>query len=663
MSLSRRRLATTISGVSALALAASGLALAQPALLSQASAETSGADCLAAATHTSGAAQLDRQRAFAAAARTYGVPSDVLLGVSYMESRWDDYGAKPSTTGGYGPMHLTNVKLPDMSQAKGDGTTVAVDASETLRTAHRAADLTGLSVARLTSDDAANICGGAALLASYQRELAKPTGAASTVADWYDAVARYSWAPDAKAQATFADRVFATIKNGASRTTNDGQRLRLDAHPALKVPAARDASRMAPARSNIHCPEVLNCEWIPAPYEQYGPTVSDYGNHDLADRPRDLSIDYIIIHDTETSYDGTIALVTDPTYVSWQYTLRSSDGHIAQHVEPENVAWHAGNWYVNMHSIGLEHEGFAADGAAWYTEAMYQTSAKLVRYLARKHDIPLDRAHIIGHDQVPSILPANIPLMHWDPGPYWDWEHYFDLLRAPIGGDKDSTRGKNIKRGDVVTVRPGFEGNEQLITDCDGPGTTCEPQGSNFVYLHQAPYASAPLVKDVGLRPDGSESTTQVSDIGPRVAAGQELVVAGKAGPWLGVWYLGDIGWLYSPRFDPAVVKTPGRDQTVSPRGGDEAPVYGRAYPEAEAYEGTDVPVQSVVPLPYTIKPGQRYVLADSSIDTNYYRATTYDGSSPGDWTVVEGDVRYYLIYFGHRMFYVQADDVRVHRR
>ena len=42
------------------------------------------------------------------------------------------------------------------------------------------------------------------------------------------------------------------------------------------------------------------CESRPAPYEQYGSTPSQYGNHDIANRPKDgLSIDYIVIHDTE----------------------------------------------------------------------------------------------------------------------------------------------------------------------------------------------------------------------------------------------------------------------------------------------------------------------------------------------------------------------------
>ena len=87
-------------------------------------------------------------------------------------------------------------------------------------------------------------------------------------------------------------------------------------------------------------------------------------------------------------------------------------------------------------------------------------------------------------------------------------------------------------------------------------------------------------------------------------------------------------------------------------------PVYGRAYPEQTAYAGTQVPYQTVTPLQYTIKAGQQYVLADDTIDTNYYYAKTFDSSLPDDHTVVTGQDKYDEIWFGHRMFFVRAADV-----
>ena len=647
----RPRLLSAAAGVSALALTLSGFALGGPSSAAPTRHEPTGRDCVEAVGD--GPASGERQRVFAAASTTYGVPASVLLGVSYMESRWDDYGSAPSTSGGYGPMHLTDVDVEQAGFAKGDGSFRPSDGPASLHTASIAATLTKLDVSRVKADDAANICGGAAVMASYQRDLGIATGANTLTADWYDAVKAYSGAATAADAEVFAGRVFTTIKSGEVRTTNDGQRVQLASQPTLVVPSAETTTAAAQAESaaNIDCPVTLDCEWIPAPYEQFGPTAFNYGNHDVANREQDLDIDYIVIHDTETSYDTTLKLVQDPTYVSWNYTNRSSDGHVAQHLDPKDVGFHAGNWYVNTHSIGIEHEGFAAQGATWYTEALYQNSAQLVGHLAKEHSVKLDRAHIIGHDQVPGILPGNVRGMHWDPGPYWDWEHYMSLVGAPLVPDRR-------EKSSVVTVKPGFDDNRQFVTGCSGSGP-CASQGTNFVYLHTEPNASSPLVKDLGLRPDGSYSTTHVSDHGARLAAGQQVVVAQKSGDWLGVPYLGDIGWLYSPKAHPAVLPSGGKTVSAKP-GAESVPVYGRAYPERSAYAGTAVPYQAVTPLQYTIKSGQSYVLADDDIDTNFYYAKTFDSSLPGDHTVITGQDEYYEIWFGHRMFFVRAADVVV---
>jgi hypothetical protein len=487
------------------------------------------------------------------------------------------------------------------------------------------------------------------VLASYQHG----TSAGRPQA-WSRSVALYAGAADEPTALRFARQVFDVLRTGEARTTTDGDRVVLPATRGARVDAAavRAAGLLEPGIDKVECPAKLGCEAIPAPYELYGPEASDYGNYDLADRPRDLDIDTIVIHNTEGTWDRALELVQDPTYLAWHYTLRSSDGHIAQHVANRNVGWHAGNWYTNMHSIGLEHEGIAAEGATWFTESMYRSSAALVRYLAHKYGVPMDRAHIIGHDQVPGHAPARIPLMHWDTGPFWDWEHYMELLGAPLR----SRPGAGRHHGDVVTVAPGFDGNQQTVTGCEDDGS-CDPQGTNFVYLHTAPSLDSPLVKDEGLHTDGSYSTTKVSDIGARAAAGDQLVVSKRLGDWLQVWWLGREGWIHSPVDAPAVL--PAKARVVRAAGDAEVPVYGRAYPEASAYPA-EIPVQDVIPLQYTIKPGQGYVLADRDVPTDYYYAKTFDDSLAGDHTVVRGDDVYYEIWFGHRMAYVRAADVRV---
>ena len=621
----------------AIALATGGLALV-------AAPQAQAADwnrCLAGPT--------DRQAVFERASRVSGVPETVLLGVSYLESRWDDHGSQVSSSGGYGPMHLTQdgaaAHARKVAEAKGDGSPAAL-ATGTLTAASK---ITGIGRARLRSDDVANICGGAAVLASYQ-----PDTTATAPSAWSKAVGTYAGTADPQDRLDFAKQVFTVIRSGESRTTNDGQKVTLTATRGAAVQSAAVAATIPSGNDVLDCPVVLSCENRPAPYEQYGSTPSDYGNHDIANRPKDgLSIDYIVIHDTEASWDTTLRLVNDPEYLAWHYSIRSSDGQVAQHVNPKNVGFQAGNWYVNMHSIGIEHEGFAATGATWYTESMYQSSAVLVKYLADEYGVQLDRAHIIGHDQVPATTKATIPGMHWDPGPYWNWEHYMELLGSPLKPDR---RGKS----DVVTIVPGFADNPQPVTNCDGKGSACAPQGTNFVYLHTAPSDSAPLVNDLGLHQKGQASSTEVSDIGPRAAAGQKFSVVEKRDGWTAVWWLGELAWFKDTNAAGEPVTRPSEGTVVQAAGAEPVKVYGRAYPESAAYVGTRVPDQGVAQLGYTVKPGQSYVLADDTVRTDYYYAKTYDSSLPGDHTVVVGKDRYYQIWFGHRVAYVRAADVKL---
>ncbi|WP_435155689.1 N-acetylmuramoyl-L-alanine amidase [Amycolatopsis sacchari] len=616
----------------------------------------------AAAPVTAGAdvaADQARQRAFAAAAAEFGVPEQVLLGVSYLQSRWESHGGSPSTGAGFGPMHLTDVRTvaaggshhdKGTEDPRGDLARAVLRPVEpqhatpvpALQTVDLAAELTGEHPEALRTDATQNIRGGAAVLAHYQREL----GVRSTnPADWYGAVARYSGATDSDAAAFFADEVFRTISGGASRVTGDGQSVRL---AATKVSPARGQLRSlalpACARGDVEAPSDVSAEWIPAPYQQTGSGAGDYGNYDKAERPQSQQITHIVIHDTECTYDAALGLVQDPTYLGWHYTLRSTDGHIAQHILTKDVGWHAGNWYVNAKSIGVEHEGFAAQGT-WYTEAVYRTSAKLVRYLADKYRIPLDRQHILGHDNVPGTLPSTVAGMHWDPGPYWDWSHYFDLLGAPLRSWARQSTG-------LVTIRPDFATNQPGFTGCDSAGAACTLRGSSAVILRTEPRDDAPLLPDPGLHPGGSASTMDVSDVGSRASAGQQYAVAEVRGEWTAIWFLGQKGWFRSAAAVPAL------GQVVTPKPGlASVPVYGRAYPEASAYPANITP-QELTPLQYTFAAGQKYA-AGPVLPSEYYWSTTFD---PATHVVVRGETNYVQIQFGHRVAYVKTEDVVIQR-
>jgi N-acetyl-anhydromuramyl-L-alanine amidase AmpD len=400
------------------------------------------------------------------------------------------------------------------------------------------------------------------------------------------------------------------------------------------------------SQTGAECPNGLACRVVPAAYQQNSADPGDYGNYDLATRPDDgLAVRYVVIHDTEVEYDPTIALFQNPlAYVSAHYVIRSSDGQVTQMVPTRNVAWHAGNWWVNTHAVGIENEGFATQGNLWYTNQMYRSTARLTRYLADRYDIPLDREHIIGHDQVPGPTTVFQPGMHWDPGPYFDWAHFMALVGAPItpsGGDRS---------GRVVTIDPNYATNRPVVTYCEsGSCSTLPSQPTNFVYLHTAPSASSPLVSDpllsgTNLEPDGV-GTTQANDWGDKAVTGQSFAVAGRSGDWVAIWYGGKKAWLQDRAGKNTV---PGSGTLVTPRAGlSSIPVYGRAYPE-------DI---STATLGYTIPAGQVYVAKDL-VGADYYDATTFDALDT--YRVFTGSTRFYEISFNHRIAFVRASDVEV---
>src|SRR5690242_17329097 len=95
-----------------------GVVVAVTALLAPLAA-TWGATSGAAPGPAPGAAT-GRQAAFARAAAEFGVPAPVLLAVGYEESRWEQHGGLPSTSGAHGVMGLVEVPAGAAS-ARGDG--------------------------------------------------------------------------------------------------------------------------------------------------------------------------------------------------------------------------------------------------------------------------------------------------------------------------------------------------------------------------------------------------------------------------------------------------------------------------------------------------------------------------------------------------------------
>jgi N-acetyl-anhydromuramyl-L-alanine amidase AmpD len=612
-----------------------------------------------------------------AAAAEFGVPSRLLLAISYDQTRWDRPGGAASVDGGYGVMDLTAKSFP-AGDGRGDPARPAgrlVTMARTHDTLDDAARLLRLPAATLKTDERQNIRGAAAVLARYARGLAGGRLPASLGA-WYGAVAAYSGDTTAATARAFADGVFHTLRSGASLTTTDGQAVDLPATPGLRADRAQlarlklAASPKRAATTPVDCPATISCTWVPAAYAQDDPNdPGNYGDYDTASRPNTMptptgqtapmKIGYIVIHDTEGSYDSTISTFQNPaSYVSANYVVRSSDGAVTEMVRPHNVSWGAGDWYVNMHAINIENEGFAAQGRTWYTKALYTSTAALVRYLAAKYHIPLDRQHILGHDDLAGPTDDLTASQHWDPGPFWNWNHFMALVRG-VSDSAQQASGGSLARGShqVVTIDPTFAGNQPTITDCQSGGCVTLPkQPANFVYLRTGPGASYPLLGDPELHPGGGSGTTADSDWGDKATTGETFGYAGQSGNWTAIWFSGQKAWFYNPAGSQQKARYRG-GAVVTPKAGlTSIPLYGAAYPGSSAYPA-DVPVKKVVKLAYAIPAGQEYPVI-TSVPTDYYYAATIDSSLPDDHTVIIGKTPYYQISFNHRRFFVRASDV-----
>jgi N-acetyl-anhydromuramyl-L-alanine amidase AmpD len=178
---------------------------------------------------------------------------------------------------------------------------------------------------------------------------------------------------------------------------------------------AAQAPRVAPqprSASAARFPYSVETQWLP--------TKTNYDEGRAGG-----SVDFIVMHYTAISYARTLKAFSIPaSKVSAHYVVRG-DGHVAQVVGEADTAWHSGNAWFNDHSVGIELELDDHTNPA-FTPDQYYAAASLVCAIAARHGIPLDRAHVVGHNEVPGST-------HSDPGPDWGWPHFMWLtsLCAP----------------------------------------------------------------------------------------------------------------------------------------------------------------------------------------------------------------------------------------
>lgn len=209
--------------------------------------------------------------------------------------------------------------------------------------------------------------------------------------------------------------------------------------------------------------------WIPAPPCNY------------EERTKEVSA--VVIHYTEGSYAGCISWFQNcDAQVSAHYVIRSSDGQVTQMVREKDKAWHARS--ANGYTIGIEHEAYG-DIISFFTEAMYQSSADLVRNICLRYEAingyrtfctdTLDNGtaldsglhnlggegaciQVRGHQHYPDQT-------HTDPGPYWCWDYYYKLINnriLPI-----QLGGIGVDEGDLNYENYGNDERRVWVIRCD----------------------------------------------------------------------------------------------------------------------------------------------------------------------------------------------------
>ncbi len=245
----------------------------------------------------------------------------------------------------------------------------------------RGAALMGASELALRQDTDTGLEAGARVLA----ELGSEHGAhGGDLASWKDAIEELSGFSDAAHREHYAHEVFALLASGGTFPGRDGESVTIAAHPELPPTLTLDVSD---ALHTLGKAEYPGAEWIPTSCTNKCDTTRG-----------GATVQYVVIHDTEGGWNASVATLQNDPGKSVQYIV-GQDGHVAQFVPESYTAWHAGNYWYNQRSVGIEHVGYYKQP---YPEAQYASSAKLVGYLTGKYKVKKDRAHIIGHDQNPQ---------------------------------------------------------------------------------------------------------------------------------------------------------------------------------------------------------------------------------------------------------------------
>lgn len=123
----------------------------------------------------------------------------------------------------------------------------------------------------------------------------------------------------------------------------------------------------------------------------------------------------IVLHLMDGTLKGTDSWFRNPKAVASTHYGVGVRGDVYQWVDESNTAWGNGRVYKptwrliekaginpNLYTISIEHEGVV--GHEW-TPEQYAADVELIKQIAQRNNIPLDRDHIIIHSEIYAKKP------------------------------------------------------------------------------------------------------------------------------------------------------------------------------------------------------------------------------------------------------------------
>ena len=246
---------------------------------------------------------------------------------------------------------------------------------------------------------------------------------------------------------------------------------------------------------------------------------------------RTKEVSAVVIHYTEGSYAGCVSWFQNcDAHVSSHYVIRSRDGQVAQMVREGDRAWHARS--ANAYTIGIEHEAYG-DIISYFTEAMYQSSADLIRNICSRYNV-IDGHRTFYRDTLDNGTTLNIGVhnlggeeacikirghqhypdqSHTDPGPFWNWNYYYKLINnntLPI-----NLGGLGVEEGELNHLNYGDDERKIWVIRSD-PGTQITlvfnsfnlETDYDFLWIYDGDDEFAPKIGRWNTRSPGSVTTS-----------------------------------------------------------------------------------------------------------------------------------------------------------